>query len=95
MDRIPKETGHALSYYGVGCPSIPLQSDAELLVAMVTELNKVSHLDQLDEGVVQSLSFTACGDLAPVNAFIGGLAAQEVMKVRTKVSRRNIGIQHI
>uniref|UniRef100_A0A8C7VRZ1 E1 ubiquitin-activating enzyme n=1 Tax=Oncorhynchus mykiss TaxID=8022 RepID=A0A8C7VRZ1_ONCMY len=53
------------------------QSDAELLVAMVTELNKVSHLDQLDEGVVQSLSFTACGDLAPVNAFIGGLAAQE------------------
>uniref|UniRef100_A0A673ZX66 E1 ubiquitin-activating enzyme n=1 Tax=Salmo trutta TaxID=8032 RepID=A0A673ZX66_SALTR len=56
------------------------QSDAELLVAMVTELNKVSQLDQLDEGVVQSLSFTACGDLAPVNAFIGGLAAQEVMK---------------
>uniref|UniRef100_A0A4W5PET7 E1 ubiquitin-activating enzyme n=1 Tax=Hucho hucho TaxID=62062 RepID=A0A4W5PET7_9TELE len=59
------------------------QLDAELLVAMVTELNKVSQLDQLDEGVVQSLSFTACGDLAPVNAFIGGLAAQEVLKACT------------
>ncbi|CAB1353379.1 unnamed protein product [Coregonus sp. 'balchen'] len=59
------------------------QSDAEQLVAMVTKMNMVSQLDELDEGVVQSLSFTACGDLAPVNAFIGGLAAQEVMKACT------------
>ncbi|KAL0978741.1 hypothetical protein UPYG_G00174550 [Umbra pygmaea] len=56
------------------------QSDAELLVAMVTELNKVSQLNPLDEDVVRSLSLTARGDLAPVNAFIGGLAAQEVVK---------------
>uniref|UniRef100_A0A6Q2X3X3 E1 ubiquitin-activating enzyme n=1 Tax=Esox lucius TaxID=8010 RepID=A0A6Q2X3X3_ESOLU len=56
------------------------ESDAELLVALVKELNKVYKLEQLDEEVVRSLSLTARGDLAPINAFIGGLAAQEVLK---------------
>ncbi|KAK2862011.1 hypothetical protein Q5P01_001544 [Channa striata] len=56
------------------------QSDAGSLVAIVRELNTVAKLDQLDEAAVQKLSFTAQGDLAPVNAFIGGLAAQEVIK---------------
>lgn len=36
---------------------------------------------ELDEKLLQELAFQATGDLAPVNAFIGGLAAQEVMKV--------------
>ncbi|NXN46379.1 UBA1 enzyme, partial [Rhinoptilus africanus] len=36
---------------------------------------------QLDEDLLRELAFQATGDLAPVNAFIGGLAAQEVMKV--------------
>ncbi|NWT06925.1 UBA1 enzyme, partial [Mionectes macconnelli] len=35
---------------------------------------------ELDEELVRELAFQATGDLAPVNAFIGGLAAQEVMK---------------
>lgn len=48
---------------------------------MVRELNEVAHLEQLDEFAVRSLAYTARGDLAPVNAFIGGLAAQEVIKV--------------
>ncbi|KAJ7998689.1 hypothetical protein DPEC_G00207480 [Dallia pectoralis] len=61
-------------------PKARFQPDAELLVDMVKELNKVYQLNQLDEGVVRSLSLTARGDLAPINAFIGGLAAQEVMK---------------
>lgn len=38
-------------------------------------------VEELDESLLKKLSFVAAGDLAPVNAFIGGLAAQEVMKV--------------
>lgn len=38
-------------------------------------------IEQLDEALIKKLSFVAAGDLAPINAFIGGLAAQEVMKV--------------
>uniref|UniRef100_A0A9J7Y201 E1 ubiquitin-activating enzyme n=1 Tax=Cyprinus carpio carpio TaxID=630221 RepID=A0A9J7Y201_CYPCA len=34
----------------------------------------------LDEDAVRQLSLVASGDLAPVSAFIGGLAAQEVVK---------------
>ncbi|XP_046881054.1 ubiquitin-like modifier-activating enzyme 1 [Hypomesus transpacificus] len=56
------------------------QSDAERLLAGVLELNKVAQLEHLDEAVVRGLSFTASGDLAPVDAFIGGVAAQEVLK---------------
>uniref|UniRef100_A0A8C1W4M6 E1 ubiquitin-activating enzyme n=1 Tax=Cyprinus carpio TaxID=7962 RepID=A0A8C1W4M6_CYPCA len=36
--------------------------------------------DELDEDAVRQLSLVASGDLAPVSAFIGGLAAQEVVK---------------
>lgn len=49
---------------------------------MVRELNAVARLEKLDEIAVRNLAYTARGDLAPVNAFIGGLAAQEVIKVR-------------
>lgn len=61
----------------------PVQSDADTLVAMVKELNVAAKLEVLDEAAVRLLSYTAQGDLAPVNAFIGGLAAQEVIKVRS------------
>lgn len=40
-----------------------------------------SKQEQLDQAIIKKLSCVAAGDLAPVNAFIGGLAAQEVMKV--------------
>lgn len=39
--------------------------------------------DSLDEDLIRKLAYVAAGDLAPINAFIGGLAAQEVMKVST------------
>uniref|UniRef100_A0A8D3CJA2 Ubiquitin-like modifier activating enzyme 7 n=1 Tax=Scophthalmus maximus TaxID=52904 RepID=A0A8D3CJA2_SCOMX len=51
-----------------------------VLLAMVRELNTAAQLEQLDEIAVRKLSCTAQGDLAPINAFIGGLAAQEVIK---------------
>ncbi|CAG06970.1 unnamed protein product [Tetraodon nigroviridis] len=66
------------------------QADADALVAMVRELNEVARLEQLDEFAVRSLAYTARGDLAPVNAFIGGLAAQEVIKA---CSRKFIPLQ--
>uniref|UniRef100_H3DB89 Ubiquitin-activating enzyme E1 n=1 Tax=Tetraodon nigroviridis TaxID=99883 RepID=H3DB89_TETNG len=65
-------------------------ADADALVAMVRELNEVARLEQLDEFAVRSLAYTARGDLAPVNAFIGGLAAQEVIKA---CSRKFIPLQ--
>lgn len=47
-------------------------------------------VEQLDEALIKKLSFVAAGDLAPVNAFIGGLAAQEVMKVSSALLRSNL-----
>lgn len=63
-----------------------MQSDADALLDIVRELNTVVQLEQLDEAAVRLLSYTAQGDLAPLNAFIGGVAAQEVIKVRSKVN---------
>lgn len=59
-----------------------VQVDADALLDMVRQLNEVAQLEQLDEAAVRKLSYTAQGELAPMNAFIGGLAAQEVIKVR-------------
>ncbi|XP_036957523.1 ubiquitin-like modifier-activating enzyme 1 [Acanthopagrus latus] len=61
-------------------PRLRSQPDAETLLGMVQKLNAVAQLEELDEAAVRRLSFTARGDLAPINAFIGGLAAQEVIK---------------
>ncbi|XP_015202790.2 ubiquitin-like modifier-activating enzyme 1 [Lepisosteus oculatus] len=60
-------------------PKPRAQGDAERLLALAKELN-ADVLNELDEHAVRKLAFTAVGDLSPVNAFIGGLAAQEVMK---------------
>uniref|UniRef100_A0A8U7NXR6 E1 ubiquitin-activating enzyme n=1 Tax=Corvus moneduloides TaxID=1196302 RepID=A0A8U7NXR6_CORMO len=53
------------------------QGDAAEVLALTKE---VAAGAELDEELVRELAFQATGDLAPVNAFIGGLAAQEVMK---------------
>lgn len=50
-------------------------------MTIARRLSEASRLEKLDDGVVRKLALCARGDLAPVNAFIGGLAAQEVMKV--------------
>uniref|UniRef100_A0A672GKR7 E1 ubiquitin-activating enzyme n=1 Tax=Salarias fasciatus TaxID=181472 RepID=A0A672GKR7_SALFA len=63
------------------------QADGEELVALTKELNAAqagaAAVEQLDEALLKKMSYVAAGDLAPVNAFIGGLAAQEVMKACT------------
>lgn len=57
---------------------------------MVRELNVAAQLEQLDEAAIRRFSHTAQGDLAPVNSFIGGLAAQEVIKVSWALSVRDV-----
>ncbi|XP_051986480.1 ubiquitin-like modifier-activating enzyme 1 [Xyrauchen texanus] len=56
------------------------QADAELLVTITKKICADAEFNELDEDTVRKLSLVASGDLAPVNAFIGGLAAQEVVK---------------
>lgn len=62
-----------------------MQADADELLSLAEELNAAqtgsAKQEQLDQAVIKKLSCVAAGDLAPINAFIGGLAAQEVMKV--------------
>ncbi|XP_062456882.1 LOW QUALITY PROTEIN: ubiquitin-like modifier-activating enzyme 1, partial [Rhea pennata] len=53
------------------------QGDAAEVLALLRELFPEA---PADEELVRELALQASGDLAPVNAFIGGLAAQEVMK---------------
>lgn len=67
------------------CVFCPLQSDADELVTLAGEVNSAqsgsAKQEELDQALLKKLSCVAAGDLAPINAFIGGLAAQEVMKV--------------
>lgn len=61
------------------------KADANEVLAATKDLNQ--HLngsakqEELKEDLLRKLSFQAFGNLAPMNAFIGGLAAQEAMKV--------------
>uniref|UniRef100_A0A7N8WP98 E1 ubiquitin-activating enzyme n=1 Tax=Mastacembelus armatus TaxID=205130 RepID=A0A7N8WP98_9TELE len=63
------------------------QADGDELLALAKEVNSAqtgsAKVEQLDEALIKKLSYVAAGDLAPINAYIGGLAAQEVMKACT------------
>ncbi|KAH7105673.1 ubiquitin activating enzyme [Auriculariales sp. MPI-PUGE-AT-0066] len=48
--------------------------------AKVVALAKTFSADEIDTKIVEELAFQATGDLAPVNAVIGGFVAQEVLK---------------
>uniref|UniRef100_A0A8V5GU61 E1 ubiquitin-activating enzyme n=1 Tax=Melopsittacus undulatus TaxID=13146 RepID=A0A8V5GU61_MELUD len=69
LHRFIAQRGHA--------PRPRHQGDAAEMVALTRALAPGV---ELDEKLLQELAFQATGDLAPLNAFIGGLAAQEVMK---------------
>lgn len=61
------------------------QEDAAEMVTLAQAVNAQSlpavQQDCLDVDLIRKLAYVAAGDLAPMSAFIGGLAAQEVMKV--------------
>ncbi|XP_047393198.1 ubiquitin-like modifier-activating enzyme 1 isoform X2 [Sciurus carolinensis] len=60
------------------------EEDATKLVTLAQTVNTQAlpavQQSSLDEDLIRKLAYVAAGDLAPINAFIGGLAAQEVMK---------------
>lgn len=64
------------------------QADGDELLALAKEVNAAqtgaAKVEELDDALIKQLAFVSNGDLAPINAFIGGLAAQEVMKVQPK-----------
>ncbi|XP_067854572.1 ubiquitin-like modifier-activating enzyme 1 [Heptranchias perlo] len=63
------------------------KTDAELLVAVANKLSEevppIVGEEPLDEDLVRKLAYVAGGNLSPITAFIGGIAAQEVMKACT------------
>ncbi|OBS59366.1 hypothetical protein A6R68_09505, partial [Neotoma lepida] len=71
-------TGWVLSWFLVS-----IHEDA---AKMVTS----AHVDCLDIDLIRKLAYVTAGDLVPTNAFFGGLATQEVMKV----SRAGKGFVH-
>src|SRR5271156_2032813 len=57
------------------------EADAKEVVAIATKLAKDNEAEvEIDEKLLTELSFQAQGDLSPMAAFFGGLAAQEVLK---------------
>jgi len=57
------------------------QEDAAEFVRLANELNDSTHkYEQLSENTLRLFSATCSGQLCPMNAVIGGTAAQEVMK---------------
>ncbi|XP_071157411.1 ubiquitin-like modifier-activating enzyme 1 isoform X1 [Mytilus edulis] len=58
------------------------KADADAFVAVAKEVNSKSgaKVDELDESLMKEFSYSARGELCPLAAVIGGIAAQEVMK---------------
>ncbi|XP_069062945.1 ubiquitin-like modifier-activating enzyme 7 isoform X1 [Pleurodeles waltl] len=60
------------------------QVDAESLLVLTRKINDEApeevHQNPLNEKLVRTFAYVCAGDLGPINAFIGGVAAQEVMK---------------
>ncbi|CAI5766995.1 ubiquitin-like modifier-activating enzyme 7 [Podarcis lilfordi] len=55
------------------------QANADMMVKLAQTVS-VSKEEELQEDLVRTFSYGCSGDLSPINAFIGGLAAQEVLK---------------
>jgi len=57
------------------------EDHAKEVIQIATDINaKVKLVETIDDKLLRLLSFNAIGDLAPMNAFIAGVAAQEVLK---------------
>ncbi|XP_065939380.1 ubiquitin-like modifier-activating enzyme 1 [Magallana gigas] len=61
---------------------IGFQADADEFLKVVKALNEKSpaKADELDKNVMREMAYTCRGDLCPLAAIMGGVAAQEVMK---------------
>lgn len=75
----------ALSEYETKHNALPkprCEADAEEFVKIVNEVNAASpaKVDELDADLMKEFAYNAHGDISPMQAFIGGITAQEVMK---------------
>lgn len=63
-------------------PRSRCKPDADEFLAIAKALNDKSKakVDELDEDVMREMAYTCRGDLCPLAAIMGGVAAQEVMK---------------
>lgn len=65
-------------------PRVRNKDDAEALVKIAEQINSTqpdtAKVEKVDEKLVRSMAFCARGDLCPMQAVIGSIAAQEVMK---------------
>ncbi|CAH1783923.1 unnamed protein product [Owenia fusiformis] len=63
-------------------PKPRCKGDADAFVALAKEVNSSSaaKLDELDEKYMRELSYSAMGNICAMQAVIGGISAQEVMK---------------
>ena len=62
------------------------QEDTEKLLVLAKEINDnappQAKVEDLDEDLITQMGYNAMGDMCPMQAVIGGITAQEVMKVR-------------
>ncbi len=58
--------------------------DANTVVAIATEINGTlagsAKVEQIDGKLITKMAYQATGELTPMTSFIGGVAAQEVLK---------------
>lgn len=72
---------HFAEKHGGEFPRPMNEEDAKEVLRLSQEIaNALEDKPELDEKVIKELSYQARGDVSPMNAFYGGLAAQEVLK---------------
>ncbi|CAH3177011.1 unnamed protein product, partial [Porites evermanni] len=73
--------------YGV-LPRPRNQEDAKKFISLAKQLNSEKiclQVDEVDEHLLTQLAYNARGDLCPMQGVIGGITAQEVMKVNVSL----------
>ena len=72
-------------FYNLYIHILLFQEDADLLITYAKEVNESlsgsGKLENIDEKLLKQLSYIAKGDVCPMQGVIGGIVAQEVMKV--------------
>lgn len=63
-------------------PKPRCQGDAEEFLKVVADINvnTAAKVDEVDTDLMKEFAYSAQGEICPVQAFMGGIAAQEVMK---------------
>lgn len=76
------------------CLSAIPQDDAEIVVGLAQDLEPLRGTEEesLDGALLRTIVLSSAGNLSPMAAILGGVAAQEVLKVGTHVEKeRDLG----